>query len=130
MTGVDTNVLLRYLTQDDAYQSPIAVKAIERFTKDNPGFVSVVAMVEMSWSLRSFYRWTTPEIIQAIEHLLLTRTLVIQNAEQVFAAMIALQQDKASFSDALIAELGLWNGCVSTLTFDKKASRSSGFTLL
>lgn len=130
MIGIDTNVLLRYILQDDPEQSPRATRAIEGFTRENPGFLSAVAIAEASWVLRRAYYWTTEEVAAAIEFLIQAESLVVQNETQVYFAMIAFKKGGPSFSDALIAEFGKWSGCNSTLTFDKKASRSSGFTLL
>jgi len=130
MKGLDTNVLLRYLTQDDPVQSPKATEIVEqRFTREDPGFVSLVAMAEIVWVLNSVYGRTDREIAQTVERLLQADTLVLQNEQQVFTAMVALKQGWGGFSDALIAALGAWAGCESTLTFDKKALRMPGFEL-
>lgn len=130
MTGLDTNILVRYLTQDDPVQSREATEIVERrLTKASLGFVSVVAMAEIAWVLDRAYGFTTKEIAAAIERMLQVEVLVIQHEEEVFAAMIALKQGRASFADALIAELGARVGCVHTLTFDRKALRFARFQL-
>lgn len=130
MTGLDTNILVRYLTQDDPVQSREASEIIERrLTKASLGFVSVVAMAEIAWVLDRAYGFTAKEIATAIERMLQAEVLVIQHEEEVFAAMIALKQGRASFADALIAELGARVGCVHTLTFDQKALRFARFQL-
>lgn len=130
MTGLDTNILVRYLTQDDEIQSSIASKIIERqLSTTNPGFVSMVAMVELVWVLDRVYELTSQEIVAAIERMLESEVLVIENEQEVFAAMISLQQGLGSFADTLIAEVGTRAGCTHTLTFDNKASRLPGFRL-
>lgn len=130
MTGLDTNILVRYLTQDDPAQSREATEIIERrLTKASLGFVSVVAMAEIAWVLDRAYGFTAKEIAAAIERMLQVEVLLIQHEEEVFAAMIALKQGRASFADALIAELGAEAGCVHTLTFDRKALRFTRFQL-
>ena len=128
MIGLDTNVLVRYLTQDDPIQSPKATEIIERrLTEQNPGFVSVVAMVETVWVLDRVYDLADHEIAAAIERMLQADVLVVENEQEVFTATVALKQGHGSFADALIAELGIRAGCASTLTFDHKALRLPGY---
>lgn len=130
MIGLDTNILVRYLAQDDAVQSPKAREVIEgRLTGENPGFVSVVAMVETVWVLDRAYGLAAHEIAAAVERMLQTDVLVVENEQEVFTAMIALKEGHGSFADALIAALGARAGCVRTLTFDQKALRLPGFEL-
>ncbi|HEU0046209.1 MAG TPA: type II toxin-antitoxin system VapC family toxin [Nitrososphaera sp.] len=130
MIGLDTNILVRYLTQDDPIQSPKATKLIERrLTEEKPGFVSIVAMVETVWVLERAYGLTPHEIVGAVERVLQTDVLVVENEQEVFAAMIALKEGHGSFADAVIAALGARMGCSCTLTFDRKALRLPGFEL-
>lgn len=131
MIGLDTNILVRYLTQDDPVQSAKATEILERrLTPKHPGFVSVVAIVETVWVLDRAYGLTTQEIATAVEHLLQVEVLTIENEQEVFTAMVALKQRRGSFSDALIAELGMRVGCTRTLTFDQKAGRLPSFELV
>lgn len=131
MIGLDTNVLTRYLTQDDRVQSAKARDILERrLTLKNPGFVSVLAMVETVWVLDRAYGLTTQEIATAVERLLQVEVLTIENEQEVFTAMVALKQGRGSFADALIAELGARAGCTRTLTFDQKALRLPSFELV
>lgn len=128
MTGLDTNILVRYLTQDDPIQSRKAIEIIERrLSLSDPGFVSVVTMAETVWVLDRAYHFSNREIAAAVERMLQVEVLVIQHEQEVFAAMIALKQGRSSFSDALIAELGSEAGCLHTLTFDQKALRFPRF---
>jgi len=128
MIGLDTNILVRYLTQDDPVQSPRATEIMERrLTEEQPGFVSIVAMVETVWVLDRAYRLATQEIAAAVERILQTDVLVVEKEQQVFTAMIALKERRGSFADAMIAALGANAGCSYTLTFDQKALRLSGF---
>jgi len=130
MIGLDTNILLRYLTQDDPLQSPKANEILERhLTTRNPGFVSVVAMVETAWVLDRAYGLSPQEIAAVVERLLQLEVLVIENELQVFTAMVALKQSEGSFADVMIAELGTRAGCSYTLTFDQKAARLRAFQL-
>ena len=131
MIGLDTNVLVRYLAQDDAIQSPQATQIIEhQLTEESPGFISLVTMVETVWVLDRVYRLSSHEIAAAVERILQADTLLVQNEQEAFTAMIALKTGAGSFSDALIGALGVWAGCTVTLTFDKKAKRLNQFQLL
>jgi predicted nucleic-acid-binding protein len=124
MIGLDTNILVRYLTQDDPFQSPKATEIIERrLTEEAPGFVSIVAMVETVWVLDRAYGLSAHKIATAVERMLQTDVLVIENEQEVFTAMIALKEGQGSFADSVIAALGVRAGCSCTLTFDHKAAR-------
>jgi len=126
--GLDTNVVVRYLAQDDPVQSRQATEIFERrLTTENPGFVSMVAMVETVWVLERTYGLSKQEIAAAVERMLQIDVLVIENEQQVFSAMIALKEGRGSFSDAIIAALGARAGCSHTLTFDRGTSRMAGF---
>jgi len=130
MIGLDTNILVRYLTQDDPIQSEKARDVIERrLTDENPGFVSIVAMAEIVWVLERAYELTRDEIVSAVERILQTDVLVVEDEQEVFTAMIALQKGQGVFADALIAALGARRGCSRTLTFARKALRLPGFEL-
>jgi predicted nucleic-acid-binding protein len=129
--GLDTNIVVRYLAQDDPVQSAKATQIFERrLTEEEPGFVSLVTMVETVWVLDTVYGLSTREIARAVEQMLQADTLVVQNEQEVFTAMIALKSGEGSFADALVGALGKWAGCGSTLTFDKKAGRLEGFVLV
>lgn len=128
MIGLDTNVILRHLLQDDPIQSPAATALIEgQLSETRPGFVSVVAMVETVWVLTRVYRFTNSEIAAAVERLLQVGVLVIENAPEVFAAMVMVKSGRGSFADALIGALGAGAGCTHTVTFDKAALRLDAF---
>ena|ERR1700730_1705424 len=130
MIGLDTNILVRYLTQDEPIRSAKAREIVERrLTEQKPGFVSTVVMVEIVWVLDRAYGLTPHEIVGAVERMLQTDVLVVENEQEVFTAMIALKDGRASFADAVIAALGARMGCSCTLTFDRKALRFPGFEL-
>jgi predicted nucleic-acid-binding protein len=130
MIGLDTNILVRYLAEDDPVQSPKAREIIERrLTEADPGFISVVTIAETAWVLDRAYGFSDHEIASAIERILQTDVFLVENEQEVFAAMIALRDGSGSFADALIAALGTKAGCACTLTFDRKALRLPGFEL-
>jgi predicted nucleic-acid-binding protein len=132
MIGLDTNVLLRYLVQDDPGQSARATEIIERrLTEQNPGFVSLVSILEIVWVLGSLYKRTRSEIAQHIEMILAADTLEVQNEQEVYEALVALRNGAGAFEDALIGGIGIWRGCSATLTFDQNAAkRLNGFQLI
>jgi predicted nucleic-acid-binding protein len=131
MIGLDTNILIRYLAQDDPVQSPKARDVLERrLTEKNPGFVSIVAMVETVWVLDRAYGLSSQEISAAVERMLQIDVLVVENEQEVFTAMVALKAGQGSFADALIGALATRAGCARTLTFDHRASRLPGFELV
>jgi predicted nucleic-acid-binding protein len=131
MIGLDTNVVVRYLAQDDPVQSPKATQIFERrLTEQKPGFISLVTMVETVWVLDTVYGLPAREIARAVERMLQADTLVVQNEQEVFTAMVALKSGRGSFADALVGALGPWAGCGSTLTFDRKAARLDGFEVV
>jgi predicted nucleic-acid-binding protein len=131
MIGLDTNILVRYLTQDDPVQSPKATELIERrLTQDNPGFISLVAVAETAWVLERAYGFADADIAAVIERVLEADELVVQSEREVFTAMIALKEGRGSFPDALIGALGAKAGCTGTLTFDQKALRLPGFKVV
>ena len=130
MIGLDTNILVRYLTQDDTVQSKRARDLLDgKLTPAEPGFVSVVAMVETVWVLERTYDFSDQEIAAAVEGMLQADALKVENEREVFTAMLAVKEGRGSFGDALIGELGAKAGCAYTLTFDQKAARLPGFRL-
>ncbi|MGH9606896.1 MAG: PIN domain-containing protein [Terracidiphilus sp.] len=131
MIGLDTNVILRYLLQDDPKQARQANQIIERqLSAQNPGFLSLVTLLEIVWVLRSLLRQSPAQIAAHLEGLLAADTLAVQNEQQVFEAAFALKRGAGEFEDALIGALNAWAGCLRTLTFDRKAGRLAGFRVI
>ncbi len=130
MIGLDTNVVLRYLVQDDPVQSPRATEIItRRLSEHEPGFVSLVTILEVVWVLKSLYKRSRQEIANDVEMILAADTLEVQNEQQIYHAVVALRNGAGAFEDALIGALGIWR-CSVTLTFDEKAAqRLHGFAL-
>ena len=131
MIGIDTNVLVRYFAQDDPLQGQLAKRFMERrITSEQPGFISLVVLAELTWVLRSRYKATRVELIQVVEQLLAHEHLEVQEANAVWLALDEYDQSGADFADALIAALGVRRGCQQTVTFDAKATRITGMELL
>ena len=122
MIGLDTNILIRYLTQDDELQSEIATRFIEKeLNIENQGFVSLIVLVEIVWVLMRCYGQTKSDLHPVINQLLTTKQFQIEQTDNAFKALRLWQQANGDFSDALIAVLAQDNDCAYTLTFDKKA---------
>jgi predicted nucleic-acid-binding protein len=130
MTGLDTNVLVRYVVQDDPAQSAAATRLIENFTAADAGFVSMIVVVETVWVLQSSYKADRPEIARVLETLLRSRELVVEHAELVWQALRIFTQSGADFADCLIQRCGHAAGCDQTVTFDQRASRTAGMKFL
>lgn len=130
MIGVDTNLLVRYLAQDDAVQSPVASKIVDGFTPEEPGYISQVVLVETVWVLTRAYKMPRGAIADIVESLLRAREIVVDRAEAGYLALATYRATKADFSDALIAHSGRLAGCRETLTFDKPAASHAGLSLV
>ena len=130
MIGLDTNILIRFVMQDNAEQSAAVATLFDQLTIEEPGYISVGTLLEMVWVLKTRYRVPKHELAFVLEHLLRTRTLLLQHEREVSRAFAQWQTGPGSFSDLLIAELNAAAGCSTTLTFDKEASRLRGFSLL
>lgn len=130
MIGVDTNILVRYLAQDDEVQSPAASRIIDGFTPDAPGFISQVVLVETVWVLTRAYRMSRQAIADTVETLLRAREIVVERTDAGYLALATYRATKADFSDALIAHAGRLTGCSETLTFDKGAAADADMRLV
>jgi len=130
MIGLDTNILVRYLTQDDPIQSEKATEIIEKqLSEEEPAYFGLVVIAEIVWVLDRAYGFEATMIAEAIERILQTDTFFVETKQEVFAALTALREGQGEFADALIAELGATASCRYTLTFDRKAARLPGFSL-
>ncbi len=130
MIGLDTNVLVRYIMQDDARQSALADRLIESLSVEAPGFVSLVTVIELVWVLSSAYRLTDAKVAEGLETLLRTREILVDQAETVWKAVRDFQGTRADFADCLIAQAGRMAGCETTMTFDREAAKLDGMTRL
>ena len=130
MIGLDTNVVLRYLMQDDPTQSKAANIIIDRLTMASPGYISLITTLEIFWVLRSSFKLTPSQICEELQLLLGAKTLLFQNEQQVLKAIFTLKGGLGEFEDALIGALHEWAGCIETVTFDRGAARLANFRIL
>jgi predicted nucleic-acid-binding protein len=125
--GLDTNVLMRYIAQDDKAQSARATALIEKeCSAATPGYVGLVVLVEVVWVSESCYGATRKDVAEIVGRILSIRQLVVQHAEIAWKALRVFQTSRADFADCLIERTAFAAGCEKTMTFDKKA----GMTLL
>lgn len=130
MIGIDTNVLVRYIAQDDPAQSKKATALIEReCSESSPGFVGLVVLVEVVWVAESCYQASREDVARMVRQILGSRQLIVQDAETVWQALRLFEQGKADFADGLIERSASAAGCSRTVTFDKDAAKS-GMSLL
>lgn len=129
MIELDTNVLIRYLTQDDPVQAARATRLVESLDEQDPGFVSVVVLVELHWVLRRAYGVSGRNAADIIRGLLDAKEVSLQEPD---AARRALRRvtGAVDFADALIGELGTLAGCDYTATLDRRAARLPTMKLL
>ncbi len=130
MIGLDTNILVRYIMQDDAKQSPKASALIESLNADSPGFITLVSIVELYWVLTSSYGLTGQQVKQVLEVLLRTKQIIVDRADQVLRALRVFDDGKADFADCLIERTAAAAGCGQTMTFDVGATKHTGMTLI
>ena len=130
MIGLDTNVLVRYIMQDDAKQSPLATRLIEARSAESRGFVALVSVVELFWVMSSAYELDRDQFVEALEGLLRTKELIIERAEIVWKALRMFQTANVDFADCLIERSAAATGCEKTMTFDRAAAKSAGMTLV
>ena len=130
MTGLDTNVLVRYIMQDDPRQSPQATRLIESLTAEAPGFVALVSVIELTWVLSSAYELGREQLVAALEALLRTREIVVERAETVWKALRVFRVTRADLADCLIERAAAAAGCERTMSFDRAAVKACGMTLL
>ena len=130
MIGLDTNVLVRYIMQDDAGQAAKATTLIESLSAAVPGFITLVSVVELVWVLSSCYDLNRSQIAQSLEIILRSRQLVVDQAEHVVRALRIFREGSADFADCLIERMAAYAGCTRTMTFDSAAAKSAGMTLV
>lgn len=123
MIGLDTNVIIRYLTQDNAKQAALANDIIDKqLTEQTPGFITLLSLVEITWILESNYKQSRMDINIVLDKLLSIKQLVVEHNADAQLALKRIQSNPScDFSDALIAVLSEKSGCTKVYTFDKKA---------
>jgi predicted nucleic-acid-binding protein len=131
MIGLDTNVLVRYLAEDDAVQSKKATALMASLTAEQPGYISQVALVEVVWVLGRCYSVEREQMKDIIDSMIGTKELIVEGADTVRKALrVFAASAKADFADCLIERSGHVAECEYTATFDVMASKVAGMRFI
>lgn len=131
MKGIDTNVLVRYIVQDDPAQSKLATHFMEHeCSTETPAFINGMVICELVWVLESAYHYSRQEIANTIEQILRTREFLLHEPEILWQSLWGYQHKGVDFADHYIASINRHAGCEYTVTFDKKAARTEYFKQL
>jgi len=128
--ALDTNVLVRFLVQDDADQARIASDIFDQLTDAEPGFVSREVLIELVWVLERAYGYGCAQIAAALDGLLSSTELRIEAGDDVGSALDLYRNDGFGFADLMIAAAARRAGAAELVTFDRKAARLLGVRLL
>ena len=131
MIGLDTNVVIRILVDDDPIQSG-AVKKLLAAHDNTVGafFVNDIVLAESAWVLASAYRQSREAIAAAIQALLDTPAFAVENTGAVAQALKHFKTTNADFSDCLLVARNAARHCVQTVTFDRKMQELPSVKLL
>ena len=131
MIGLDTNALLRLLTEDDVAQATLVRQRLAALdTVPESVLLNNVVLVETLWTLRRAYGFERNELQTLVEQLLSASTFCFENRQVVAQASVLFQSSAADFSDCLIAAQNSVLGCEATVTFDKGMAGLPGVELL
>jgi predicted nucleic-acid-binding protein len=129
MIGLDTSVLVRYIVEDDPrWTEPVTEFINGRLSEESPGFINVIVLVELAWTLRAAYDFTREKVAAVIEELLQSSSFVVAEENSVHSALLKSNSTGAGFADCLIAELNAAAGVAATYAIDKRAVRGEIFT--
>jgi len=131
MIGLDTNVLVRFLTQDDAIQGQAAAALIEsRCTRDSPGHVALIVLCELVWVLRKAYGYDRAVIAGVLEKVLVSAELEVEGEDLAWHAVRAYRSGPADFADYVITHSNRRAGCEMTYTFDQRLAQDEQAALV
>ena len=130
MIALDTNVLVRFLVDDDVDQAKIAGILIDQLTDAAPGFIGREVLVELVWVLERAYGYERTDIAAAFDGLLSATELLIEDADDIGLALKLYRNDGFGFADLMIVAAARRAGAVELVTFDRKAARLPGVRLL
>lgn len=131
MNAIDTNVLVRFLVQDDDQQMKVVMQLLgDAEASKQPLFVSNVVVLELMWVLKSVYEVPRDEILNSLGELLSMVALEFQDSLIIRNFVSSAQNNTYDLADLLIAHVAQGKGCEATLTFDKKAAKAPHFTKL
>jgi predicted nucleic-acid-binding protein len=131
MIGLDTNVLVRYLVQDDPAQGRLATKVIATASRAGERlFLSTIVLCELVWVLESAYKYPKDTIDGTLEKILLTAQFEVEDKDAAWLALADYRASGIDFADALIGRRNLRSGCDATLTFDRSLKALDAFRVI
>ena len=131
MIGLDTNVLVRYLVEDDDPQKRAADRFVEEaLNRGESLFVNQIVLCEVFWVLSRAYGFTRREVAEALEMILCVRQFEIEAKDMVVRGLREYRKGKADFADCVIGLKNQAAGCTATVTFDRKAASLGSFQVL
>ena len=131
MVGIDTNVLVRFVVQDDKKQAAVAAELIEHYcSAANPALLGLIVLCEFVWVLSAAYAYSREQIASALKQILVTECFEVEKHDLAWSAMLDYSSGTGDYADYLIARTNALNGAETTFTFDRRASRNKRFTLL
>ncbi len=131
MIGLDTNILVRYIVQDNIRQAKRATELIESMcTADDPGFINLVVICEVCWVLASGYKYDREIIASIIRNMLTSVELMVEESETVWRSLSAFEKGQAGLADYIIGSHNQTKHTTTTYTFDRKAAKHQSLTLL
>ena len=131
MTGIDTNVLVRYLTQDHAAQARRANSLLMDLAgRREPCHLSSIVLCELVWVLRGAYRHGKTEVVAVLEKILDTAQFSIEDKDLVRSALDDFRSGAGDFADYLLGHRNKSVGCTKTSTFDRNLTRSELFDVM
>ncbi|HOO71600.1 MAG TPA: type II toxin-antitoxin system VapC family toxin [Spirochaetota bacterium] len=131
MKSVDTNIIIRFLVNDDKKQGQLVKKLFEDTEKRGGSLlISVPVLLEVLYVLKSVYGFKREDILMALESLITLPILIFEKTDVVQNFISAGKDIHLELDDLFIAMISRDSGCETTITFDKKAARSSLFELL
>jgi len=131
MRALDTNVLIRFVVNDDKQQGKKVLEILKDAEKKSISYyVRILVVLEMVWVLKAVYKQDQAHIIRAIEHLNSMPVLIIEKSEAVYKALNDAKTSSLDLADLLIGHCSKLDGCESVLTFDKKAAMHHSFNII
>lgn len=130
MIALDTNVLVRYLVNDDARQAAAVRALLADLTAEQPGFVCREVVVELVWVLQRAYGFSRDRIARVLEELVISRELAFEAGDDVARAAFTYRQGGTGFSDLMIVTAAKRAGAYPLYTFDRQVAQLEGAVLL
>lgn len=127
MAALDTNVLVRYLVQDDEKQFASARSLIRAAVRAGETlYVPITVFLELEWVLRSNFGFDKAQIVATLSRLLASVELSFESEAAAEIALTLYQREKADFSDCVHVALAHAAGESPLWTFDRAASKLDG----